>query len=169
MLLVSLSMNALASGSLCFAPPPTANPPFEFISKVNQLVGLDIDLAKAICLRLRTKCVFISSDFSLLLSSLKFGCYDAAISGMDITDVRLKQVDFIQPCLLNAGAIIAVKNCYSSLEQLKGKRMGCETTQQVYLQSEWRVSPRLFTIITITRYSIFIMAGWTEFLATRLG
>lgn len=138
LLLACFSLSALAGGSLRFATTD-ANPPFAFMNKDNQLVGFDIDVAKAICKRMQSECVFINNDFALLLSSLRFQRYDAVISGVDITYQRLEQVDFTQPYLLNAGVIIARKNRYHSLIDLKGKRVavGGGTTQQAYLQSEW--------------------------------
>ncbi|MCX8957353.1 transporter substrate-binding domain-containing protein [Erwinia psidii] len=138
LLLASFSMSTLASGALRFATNAT-NPPFEFLNKDNQLVGFDIDLAKALCQRMQSECVFINNDFTQLLPSLRFARYDAVISGVDITDERLKQVDFTQPYLVNSGSIVAMKNRYNSITQLKGKRVGVggETTQQAYLQSKW--------------------------------
>lgn len=138
LLLASLSMSALANGSLRFATT-AANPPFEYLNNDNQMVGFDIDVAKGLCKRMQVECIFTNTAFDLLLPSLRFRRYDAVIAGMDITDERLKQVDFTRPYLANSGTIIAMKNRYSDFAQLKGKRVGVggDTTQQAYLQSAW--------------------------------
>ncbi|WP_158783142.1 transporter substrate-binding domain-containing protein [Pantoea sp. BAV 3049] len=138
LLLASLSFNSLANGPLRFAFSAT-NPPFESLDGDGQLVGFDIDMAKALCERMKTQCIFTNNAFDRLLPSLKFHRYDVVISGMDITAERQKQVDFTQPYYANSGTIVAVKGRYSSFEQLKGKRIGVggETTQQAYLQSAW--------------------------------
>ncbi|MEM6050980.1 transporter substrate-binding domain-containing protein [Erwinia sp. P7711] len=112
------------------------NPPFEFMNADNQLVGFDIDLAKALCERMQQQCIFTSNNFEHLLPSLKFRRYDAVISGLDITEERKTLVDFTDPYHSNSGTLVAGKGLYSNIEQLKGKRVGigAETTQQAYLK-----------------------------------
>lgn len=115
------------------------NPPFEFLTTDNQLVGFDIDLAKALCERMQQQCVFTNIVFERLLPSLKFRRFDAIISGMDITEERKKLVEFTDPYITNSGTLISTRGLYSDIEQLKGKRVGigAETTQQAYLLAAW--------------------------------
>lgn len=138
LLLVSLGMNALASAPVRIATA-AVNPPFAFLNEESQLTGFDIDLANALCQRLQQACVFTSNDFDRLLPSLKFQRYDVVISGMDVTTERQKQVDFTQPYFINSATLIAAKDRYATLEQLKGKRVGvgAETTHQAWLASTW--------------------------------
>ncbi|WP_312241258.1 arginine ABC transporter substrate-binding protein [Pantoea sp.] len=130
----TLTMSAQAAEKIRFASSATY-PPFESLDRENQIVGFDIDLAKALCQQMKAECSFTNNAFDSLIPSLKFRRYDAVISGMDITAERSKQVDFTQPYYANSAIAIARKGKYSDLAQLKGKRIGMEngTTHQKYL------------------------------------
>jgi arginine transport system substrate-binding protein len=132
--LATLAMNAYAAEKIRFASSATY-PPFESLDHDNQIVGFDIDLAKALCQQMKADCTFTNNAFDSLIPSLKFRRYDAVISGMDITAERSKQVDFTQPYYANSAIVIAHKDQYTDFSQLKGKRVGVEngTTHQKYL------------------------------------
>ena len=129
--LATLAMNAHAAEKIRFASSATY-PPFESLDRENQLVGFDIDLAKALCQQMKADCTFTNNAFDSLIPSLKFRRYDAVISGMDITPDRSKQVDFTQPYYANSAIVIARKGKFNDFSQLKGKRIGVEngTTHQ---------------------------------------
>ncbi|MCT6590040.1 arginine ABC transporter substrate-binding protein [Pantoea dispersa] len=132
--MATLAMNAYAAEKIRFAASATY-PPFESLDQNNQIVGFDIDLAKALCQQMQAECTFTNNAFDSLIPSLKFRRYDAVISGMDITAERSKQVDFTQPYYANSAIVIAHQGEYSDFSQLKGKRIGVEngTTHQKYL------------------------------------
>jgi arginine transport system substrate-binding protein len=113
-------------------------PPFESLDANNQIVGFDIDLAKALCKQMQAECTFTNHAFDSLIPSLKFRKYDAVISGMDITPERSKQVSFTAPYYANSAVVIAKKGAFKSFDELKGKRIGMEngTTHQKYLQDK---------------------------------
>lgn len=135
--LATLAMSAHAAETIHFASSATY-PPFESLDRDNQIVGYDIDLAKALCQQLKAECTFTNNAFDSLIPSLKFRRFDAVISGMDITDERSKQVDFTQPYYANSAVVIARKGKFSDFAALKGKRIGVEngTTHQKYLQEK---------------------------------
>lgn len=132
--LAAVTVNAYAAEKIRFAVSATY-PPFESLDHDNQIVGFDIDLAKALCAKIKAECTFTNNAFDSLIPSLKFRRYDAVISGMDITAERSKQVDFSQPYYANSAIVIARKGEFSDFSQLKGKRIGVEngTTHQKYL------------------------------------
>ena len=135
--LAGLAFSAAATDKIRFASSATY-PPFESLDSNNQIVGFDIDLAKTICKQIDAECTFTNNPFDSLIPALKFRRYDAVISGMDITDERSQQVDFTRPYYANSAMLIAQKDQYTDLEQLKGKRVGVEngTTHQKYLQEQ---------------------------------
>ncbi|WP_380181370.1 transporter substrate-binding domain-containing protein [Kalamiella sp. sgz302252] len=137
-LLVGVAASALASGPVRFAASATY-PPFVYLNAGHQMVGFDIDLANALCEKLRRQCLFTNNDFDRLLPSLKFNRYDAVISGLDITEERQEVASFTRPYLDSSAMAIAVKNHYVSFEQLRGKRVGVAnaTTLQSWLQATW--------------------------------
>lgn len=136
-LLASVAFSASADEKIRFASSATY-PPFESLDSNNQIVGFDIDLAKALCQQMQADCTFTNNPFDSLIPALKFRRYDAVISGMDITPERSKQVSFTQPYYANSAVVIAQKGKFSSLNELKGKRIGMEngTTHQKYLQEK---------------------------------
>ncbi len=81
----------------------------------NEIVGFDMDLAKALCKQMEANCTFTNQAFDSLIPALKFKRYDAVISGMDITPERSKQVAFTQPYYANSAIVIAPKGKFSTL------------------------------------------------------
>ncbi|MDU5781286.1 MAG: arginine ABC transporter substrate-binding protein [Pantoea sp.] len=142
--LATLTLSAQAAETIRFASSATY-PPFESLDRDNQIVGYDIDLAKALCQQMQAECTFTNNAFDSLIPSLKFRRFDAVISGMDITDERSKQVDFTQPYYANSAIVIARKGKFSDFASLKGKRIGVEngTTHQKYLQEK---HPEIVTV-----------------------
>ncbi|WNN49757.1 arginine ABC transporter substrate-binding protein ArtJ [Siccibacter colletis] len=135
--LLASAFSATAADKISFASSATY-PPFESLDANNQIVGFDIDLAKALCKQMQAECTFTNQAFDSLIPALKFKKYDAVISGMDITPERSKQVAFSAPYYANSAVVIAKKGAFSSFDQLKGKRIGMEngTTHQKYLQDK---------------------------------
>ncbi|AFJ47636.1 ABC transporter substrate-binding protein ArtJ [Shimwellia blattae] len=136
-MLAGIAMNATAAEKISFGSSATY-PPFESLDASNQIVGFDIDLAKALCKQMQAECTFTNQAFDSLIPALKFRKFDAVISGMDITPERSKQVAFTQPYYANSAVVIAPKGKFTSFAELKGKRIGMEngTTHQKYLQEK---------------------------------
>ena len=81
-LLATFAAGASAADKINFGVSATY-PPFESLDASNQIVGFDIDLAKALCKQMQADCTFTNHAFDSLIPSLKFKKYDAVISGMD--------------------------------------------------------------------------------------
>lgn len=135
--LATVSLSASAADTIRFAME-ASYPPFEFVDSSNQIQGFDVDLANAMCKEMQATCTFTNQAFDSLIPSLKFRRFDAVISGMDITPERSKQVSFTQPYYANSAIVIAQKGKFSSLADLKGKKIGMEngTTHQKYMQDK---------------------------------
>lgn len=135
-ILCSLSLPVLATAkeTIRFATEATYAP-FESIDANNNIVGFDIELAKAICQKLNANCTFTHQSFDSLIPSLKMRRFDALIAGIDITPERQKQVDFTDIYYNNSATFIAVKNKINKISLLKGKKIGVQngTTHQKYI------------------------------------
>ena len=84
-------------------------PPFEMIDdESKELVGLDIDLMKAIALRAGLQVEFINVSFDPLLAGMAQCQYDAAISAITITPDRAADFAFSDPYFA-AGQIVVVQ------------------------------------------------------------
>ncbi|KDN29995.1 arginine ABC transporter substrate-binding protein [Vibrio fortis] len=128
------SFNAAAQQEIKFAMEATYAP-FEFMDENNQIQGFDVDLANALCEEMQAKCTFHNQAFDSLIPALKFKRYDAAISAMDITEARLKQVNFSNAYYDNSAAFISIEGKVADQAALEGKRVGVQngSTHQSYL------------------------------------
>ena len=69
-------------------------PPFNFYDEDGVLVGLNVDVARAICLELNTACDIKVRPWGELLLALKRGEADAVIASHAVTPQTLAEVDF---------------------------------------------------------------------------
>jgi polar amino acid transport system substrate-binding protein len=81
-------------GKLVFATDPT-DPPFQFFSAGNELVGAEIDLANAVGKILGVKVEFVTSGFSAIIPGVEAGRFDASVSAFASTTARQRIVDFV--------------------------------------------------------------------------
>ena len=84
-------------------------PPFEYLDdESKELVGLDIELMKAIAERAGFQVEFINVSFDTLLAGMVQCQYDAAISAITITPDRAVDFAFSDP-YFEAGQIVVVR------------------------------------------------------------
>lgn len=110
-------------------------PPMEFRNDDNELVGFDIDFAKALGEELGMEIEFVPTGWDGIFSSLDSERYDCIISSVSITPERLENYEFSKPYLSN-GQVIVVKpgdDSISSTDDLAGKKVGVqlETTSDI--------------------------------------
>ena len=96
-LLFILSFNILANEipKVLKVAVDTTYPPMEFESMNGDVVGLDVDLARALGDKLKMKTEFIVMPWDGILAGLTSNRYDIIMSSMTITDERKKVVDFV--------------------------------------------------------------------------
>ncbi|WP_047150821.1 basic amino acid ABC transporter substrate-binding protein [Aneurinibacillus tyrosinisolvens] len=103
-------------------------PPMEYRNDKNELVGFDIDLAKAVAKEIGVEAEFIPSAWDGILPGLDAKKYDMIMSSMNITDERKQKANFSE--YLKLGQIVAVKSGnplgIKSKEDLKGKIVGVQ-------------------------------------------
>ena len=109
-------------------------PPFETKNvSTDELEGFDIDLINEIAKKLGVEVEFKNMDFKAIVGSVQSGASDVSVSGMSITEERLKSVDFSE-AYYNASQVAIVKNDDTVFanattkeaidELLKGKKIG---------------------------------------------
>lgn len=84
--------------------------PFEMADKDGQLVGYDIDVAKAIAKELGVEVEFQNYAFNGLISALQANKVDMVIAGMTINDQRKEVVDFSDTYFESGQALLVNKN-----------------------------------------------------------
>ncbi len=119
-------------------------PPYEFIdaSKGDKtVIGIDMEIAKALADKLGVKLEIQDMNFQSLLSSLASGKVDIAISGINPTDERRKTMDFSDVYLPTEQMILIRKadvDKYKKLEDFYGKNIAVQksTTQEILAKNE---------------------------------
>lgn len=84
--------------------------PFEMADKNGQLVGFDIDVAKALAKHLGVEVEFQNYAFSGLVPALQSKKIDLVIAGMSATDKRKEVVDFSDTYFVSGQAMVINKN-----------------------------------------------------------
>ena len=118
-------------------------PPMESYtgSNLNIPTGADIDLGKAIAMKMGLKVAYVNiPNFDTIIPGLQSHHYDIIMSSMGITPDRAKSLDFV-PYMLAGESIVVVKGNpkhINSLADLSGKTAGVQasTTEQAALDAE---------------------------------
>lgn len=115
--------------------------PFESKNAQGQLIGFDIDLAKALCERINTTCTFVENPLDALIPSLKAKKIDAIMSSLSITEKRQQEIAFTDKLYAANSRLVVAKGSpiQPTIESLRGKRVGVlqGTTQETYGNEHW--------------------------------
>lgn len=102
-------------------------PPMGFRDENGEIVGFDIDLAKATAEEMGMDVEFKSVDWDGVLLSLKKGDIDVIWNGLTITEEREKEINFTEPYLANRQILVVKSDSeVSSKTDLKGKVLGLQ-------------------------------------------
>jgi arginine/lysine/histidine transporter system substrate-binding protein len=119
-------------------------PPYEFhkeINKKDEIVGFDIEIAKAIAKDLGVQLEMKDMKFDGLLAALEAGNIDFVISGMTPTEERKKSVDFTKVYYTAVQTVVVRaedKDKFKSIDDLKGKKVGAQkgATQETIVKEQ---------------------------------
>ncbi|PSL16099.1 amino acid ABC transporter substrate-binding protein (PAAT family) [Marinobacterium halophilum] len=133
------SMAAMAADKLRIASEG-AYAPFNMINEQGELIGFDIDIAKALCAEMQVECEIVAQDWDGIIPGLMGRKYDAIIASMSITKERLRVVDFTDRYYSNVFAFVVAKDkaLETTKEGLKGLTVGAQraTWAGQYLEDE---------------------------------
>lgn len=102
--------------------------PMGFKDESGEIVGFDVDLAKAVGEKLGKKIEFQTIDWSMKETELNAGNIDFIWNGYTITEERKAQVSFGTPYLKNRQIIITLADSdINSKADLKGKTVAAQT------------------------------------------
>ena len=167
---VLLSSAAVVNAQdITFAMEPSY-PPFEFTNEKGDIVGFDVDVANAICKEIQATCKFKGESFDALIPNLKAKRFDAAISAMDITETRAKQVLFSDAYYDSTASYVALKG-KTTLDTAKNIGVQNGTTFQQYTIAETKqYAPKAYAslqdaILDLKNGRIDIIFGDTAVLA----
>jgi polar amino acid transport system substrate-binding protein len=117
-----------------------SNAPFGFVDpKTNQIVGLDVDYAKAIADKLGVKLEIQPTNPANRVAFLKSKKVDLVFANFTITDERRKEVDFSTPYFASGTQFIAKKGVLKTPAQLNSLRIGADkgTTNEQQVRAQF--------------------------------
>jgi ABC-type amino acid transport substrate-binding protein len=118
-------------------------PPYEYL-KGHEVVGIDVEICKAVAQKLGRPFKCESVDFDSVIPAVISGKADVAAAGITITEDRKKNVDFSVPYVKTGIVVIYKKsNPFAKPEQLKGKKIGVQsgTTSETYVLEQLGQEP----------------------------
>lgn len=102
-------------------------PPFESIDESGEIIGFDIDLAKAIAAELGYEIEIKDMKFDGLIGALQADRVDFVMSGMSATEERKQNVDFSTEYHRSGEMFLSLKDAgIDSIEDLDGKTLGVQ-------------------------------------------
>ena len=110
--------------------------PYEYYEG-DKIVGIDAEIAEAICGKLGYTLVIDDMDFDSIITAVQSGKADFGMAGMTVTDERKQAIDFTDT-YTNAIQVIIVKegsDKIKSADDLKGASVGVQmgTTGDIYV------------------------------------
>ena len=101
--------------------------PMGFKDESGELVGFDVDLAKAVGEKLNKKIKFQAIDWSMKETELNGGNIDLIWNGYSINDERKEKVEFSKPYLDNTQIIVTLADStINTKADLAGKKVGAQ-------------------------------------------
>ncbi|KGF32507.1 transporter substrate-binding domain-containing protein [Oligella urethralis] len=127
-------------------------PPFESTTPSGEIVGFDIDLAKAMCERLKATCTFQNQGWDGIIPALRAKKFDVIASSMSVTPERERAVAFTQKVWSIPNPLFGKKGLKAepTKEGTKGLTIG---VQQGVIQDVY--ATKYFTEANIRRYKTF--------------
>lgn len=95
-------------------------PPMSATSKKGELMGMDIDISRAMADAMGVKLRFVTMPFAELLPALEAGKVDMILSGMTMTAERNRKAAFVGPYIVTGKGILAVETRFIELKEAKG-------------------------------------------------
>ena len=105
-----------------------AYPPFSSVTPDGELVGFDIDIARAVVEATGAEIVLVPQDWDGIIPALLARKYDCIIASMSITEERKKKVAFSNKYYNTPAKFTAKKGTFPNWtkEQMKGKAVGVQ-------------------------------------------
>lgn len=119
-----------------------AYPPFSYVDSNNTLHGFDVDIANALCEKMKVECKIVAQDWDGIIPGLLAKKYDAIVASMVPTPERKQKVDFTNRYYTTTLAIAVSKDSDIkdvSAASLKNKNLGAQSgaTQAIYAEDNY--------------------------------
>ena len=120
---LNLQAKTIKDGVLTVATEGTYAP-FTFYNDKNELVGYDVDIARAVAQKLNLKVEFLTAPWDAMLAAFDAGKADVVFNQVSINEDRKKKYDMSVPYTMPYPVIVVHKdnNDIKSFADLKGKK-----------------------------------------------
>jgi len=119
-------------------------PPWSFKDAQGALQGWDVDIAQALCEKMKAKCEVVAQDWDGIIPGLMARKYDMIVASMAITEQRRQRVDFSDKYKETVSRFVAKKGTPEDVSPaaLKGKAIGVQrgSIQANYLSQNYKGS-----------------------------
>lgn len=102
-------------------------PPFNYVNSDGELVGFEVDIARAVAQELGVKAEFVPTKWDGMLAGLDTKRFDVIINQVTITPERKKKYDFTQPYTVSGMQIITRRELadqFQGAQDLAGVAVG---------------------------------------------
>ena len=94
-LICMLSLTGMAMAETLKMATNAAFPPYEYYDdETGEIVGIDAEVAAAICEKLGYELEIVDMDFDAIIPAITTGKVDFGMAGMTVTEERMQSVDF---------------------------------------------------------------------------
>ncbi|MFN8673565.1 MAG: ABC transporter substrate-binding protein/permease [Candidatus Sericytochromatia bacterium] len=118
-------------GVLKWGADAESGAPYEFYNPANptELIGFEIDIMTKIAAKIGVKHEMVQNEWDALVPGLKRGNFDLAMAGIEVTDLRRREINFSRPYYVYSEQIAVRKDNDNifKLEDLKGKAVGTQS------------------------------------------
>jgi arginine/ornithine transport system substrate-binding protein len=176
-----LALVAAAACSVAFVGPADAQekeklrigvegayPPFSSVTPEGELVGFDIDIAKALCDEMQVECTLVQQDWDGIIPALLARKYDAIVASMSITEERKQKVDFTKKYYQTPIRFVAKKDAGIEISKdgLTGKKIAVQraTTHDSFLTDNYGDVVEIVRYGTLDEAKLDLVAGRVDLL-----
>lgn len=98
--------------------------PWSFVDENDQLMGFDVEVARAIAAKLGVEAQIVPGEWDGLFAGMDSGRYDIVVNGVEVTPERTEKYDFADPyAYIRTALIVRGDNeNIKTFEDLKGKK-----------------------------------------------
>lgn len=138
--------------------------PFSYRQADGLLVGFDVDISKALCVRLKKECVITAMPFNDIIPAAQAGKVDLIVAGLAKSAAREQQLAFVAPYYRSRTAIVGKAGTHFgkvSAETMRGKRIATQegTVQQQYVQQQFGTIATIIPTVTVHDGFLLLQKG----------
>lgn len=124
--------------------------PFESVNPAGEIVGFEVDYARAICAKIQATCTFQNQDWDGVIPSLLANKFDVIFSSMNVTDARKQKVVFSDVYYATPPVFVGQTGAAADVspQALKGKTIGTQSStihanylEKMYPNSDIKLYP----------------------------